>query len=66
MAPVCQNLAVQARSASAVSEALREIIGGMPTDRAIALLGGAKATNAEEAEVQQRLISANKALQKAS
>jgi hypothetical protein len=66
MTRVCHNLAVQEHSAAAVSDGLREIIGGMKTDRAVALLRGALPADAEEAEVQQRLISVHKSLQKAS
>jgi hypothetical protein len=66
MAQVCQNLAVVDREPASVSNRLAEIIGGMKTDRALALLGGVTPATREEAKVQQRLQSIYDALQKAS
>jgi len=65
MAKVCQNLAVAEGHPASVSSNLAELIGHMKTDRAVALLKGAPAANDEEADVQQRLLAADAALQKA-
>jgi hypothetical protein len=50
MVRVCQRLAVVNREPSSVSDRLAEMIGGMKTDRALALLAGAPPATAEEAE----------------
>jgi hypothetical protein len=65
MAKVCQNLAVAEGHPASVSNNLADLIGPMKTDRALALLQGAQAANQEEADVQQRLLAARAALQKA-
>jgi hypothetical protein len=65
MAKVCQNLAVAEGHPASVSNNLADLIGHMKTDRALALLQGAQAANQEEADVQQRLLAARAALQKA-
>jgi hypothetical protein len=65
MAKVCQNLAVAEGHPASVSNNLADLIGHMNTDRALELLAGAQAANREEAEVQQRLLAAHGALQKA-
>jgi len=50
---------------ASVSNNLADLIGHMNTDRALELLRGAQAANREEADVQQRLLAAHVALQKA-
>jgi hypothetical protein len=65
MAKVCQNLAVAEGHPASVSNNLADLIGHMNTDRALELLRGAQAANREEADVQQRLLAAHVALQKA-
>jgi len=65
MAKVCQDLAVQDKNPAAVSDNLAALIGGMNTDRAVALLHGAKPADPDEADVQQRLRAAYAALQRA-
>jgi hypothetical protein len=65
MAKVCQNLAVAEGHPASVSNNLIDLIGHMNTDRALALLHGAPTATREEADVQQRLLAAHAALQKA-
>jgi hypothetical protein len=65
MAKVCQDLAVAEGHPASVSNNLADLIGHMNTDRALDLLRGAQAANREEADVQQRLLAAHVALQKA-
>jgi hypothetical protein len=65
MASVCQRLAVANHEPASVSGRLGEMIGGMKTDRALALLGASMPATREEADVQQRLRSVLDALQKA-
>jgi hypothetical protein len=66
MAKVCQQLAVANGEPGSVSNRLAEVVGGMRTDRALALLRGGTAETRAEAEVQQRLRRTVDALQKAS
>jgi hypothetical protein len=65
MAKVCQNLAVSDSHPASVSTDLAEMIGGMRTDRAVALLHGDQPTTQDEADIQQRLQTAYAALRRA-